>query len=90
MTAKDERKKMVMAMEFIARQVNDEEAFEGWLMNGVADGDIKYGDFDIANIDDSYAEDECFRGLMDCFLRLMAKAKRYGGLDCGWISTEEG
>ena len=38
-----ERAKMVSAMEFIARQVNDEEVFEGWLMCGVADGDIEYG-----------------------------------------------
>lgn len=27
----NERIKLVKAMEFIARQVNDEEVFEGWL-----------------------------------------------------------
>ena len=35
-----ERAKMVKAMEFIARQINDENVFEGWLMEGVADEDI--------------------------------------------------
>lgn len=86
----NDRKKMVMAMEYIARQVNDEEVFEYWLMDGVADGDIRYGDFDIANTEEYYTEDETFRDLMDCFLRLMARAKKSGGLYCGDITTMEG
>lgn len=85
-----ERKKMVLAMEFIARQVNDEEVFEYWLMDGAADGDIRYGDFDIANVEDYYTEDDTFRDLMDCFLRLMASAKKSGGLYCGDIVTKQG
>lgn len=88
-TATD-RKKMVLAMEFIARQVNDEEVFEYWLMNGVADGDLKYGDFDIANVEDYYTEDDSFRELMDDFLKLMTRAKKSGGLYCGGIVTREG
>jgi len=84
------RKKMVVAMEFIARQINDEEVFEGWLMNGVADGDIKYGSLDPEEVDDYYIEDDTFRDLMDCFLRLMARAKRSGGLYCDKIVTTEG
>ena len=44
MKTKEERVKMVKAMEFICRQINDEDVFMGWLMNGVADGDIEYGD----------------------------------------------
>jgi len=84
------RAKMVLAMEFIARQINDEDVFEGWLMNGVADGDIDYGSFDVDEVDDYYLEDDNFRDLMDCFLRKMAAAKESGGLYCDQIATKEG
>ena len=79
-----ERIKMVKAMEYICRQINDEEVFEGWLMNGVADGDIEYGDLTEENdgMMDYYIEDENFSELMACFLRRMAGAKKSGGLYC--------
>lgn len=82
-----ERVKMVKAMEFICRQINDEEVFEGWLMNGVADGDIPYGDltYDPTNEDDEaiyYTEDDTFKDLMACFLRRMVGASKSGGLYC--------
>lgn len=32
----ENRKKVVLAMEMLARCINDEDVFEGWLMNGVA------------------------------------------------------
>ena len=35
----EERAKMVEAMEYIARQVNNEDIFMRWLRSGVADGD---------------------------------------------------
>ena len=41
---KAERIKMVKAMEYIARNLNNEHIFYRWLMTGVADGDIAYGD----------------------------------------------
>lgn len=84
-----DRKKMVLAMEFIARQVNDEDVFMGWLYNGVADGDIEYGELDTDSVDEYYIEDDHFADLMDCFLRLMAGAKKSGGLFCGRVSTKE-
>ena len=84
------RKKMVAAMEFIARQINDEDVFEDWLVNGVADGDIKYGSLDPEEVDDYYIEDDNFRDLMDLFLGLMRGAKRSGGLYCDEIVTKEG
>ena len=84
------RKKMVLAMEFIARQINDEDVFEGWLRSGVEDGDIDYGSFDVDEVDEWYIEDENFRDLMDCFLRKMAAAKDSGGLYCDQIATKEG
>ena len=85
-----ERKKLVLAMEMLARQVNDEEVFMSWLMVGVADGDISYGSTDIDEVDDYYIEDDNFRDLMDTFLRLMKNAEKSGGLYCNNIVTKAG
>ena len=87
---KVERQKMVLAMEYICRQLNDEEVLEGWLMNGVADGDFEFGEWDFTKVEDCYIEDNNFRDLMDCFLRRMSGARRSGGLMCDGIVTEEG
>lgn len=76
----DERKMMVLAMEFIARHINDEEVFSGWLMNGVADGDIPYGSFDPNDVDDYYTDAENLKDLTECFLNKMKAASKYGGL----------
>lgn len=78
-----ERAKMVLAMEYIARQINDEEVFEAWLIDGVPDGDISYGSFDISEVDEYWLEDDHFADLMDEFLSVMKAAKRSGGLYCG-------
>jgi len=83
---KVERIKMVKAMEFICRQVNNEEVFEEWLMDGVADGDIEYGNLsvevnDVENLD-YYTEDDAFKYLMKTFLNVMKNARKDGGLYC--------
>lgn len=93
---KAERIKMVKAMEYICRQINDEDVFEGWLIAGVADGDIEYGDL---SVDDDFAEDNGyysyyiedsnFSELMGCFLRRMAGAKRSGGLYCDGVLSSD-
>ena len=87
----EERVKMVKAMEFICRQINDEDVLEGWLMNGVADGDIQYGDLTTcASADmDYYIEDYNFSEMMACFLRRMVRAKKSGGLYCGGVVSAE-
>ena len=85
---REERIKMVKAMEFIARQLNDEEIFESWLIDGVADGDIEYGDLTTyAALDavDWYIEDLHFSDLMEIFLRCMKAAKKSGGLYCDGV-----
>jgi len=88
-----ERIKMVKAMEFIARQVNDEEVFEIWLISGVADGDIDYGDLGINDGDEEelgpYIDDEDFADLMHTFLRLMKAARKSGGLYCDGVVEKE-
>ena len=86
---KVERIKMVKAMEYIARQVNDEQVFEPWLIDGVADGDIEYGDLE-SGADDSaldYCDDETFADLMDTFLYVMKRANK-GGLYCDGIISK--
>lgn len=86
-----ERVKMVKAMEFIARNVNDEQAFDYWLSEGVADGDIEYGDLSADKLDEDlgdYIEDYAFKELMQAFLRTMNKARMSGGLYCDTIIAE--
>lgn len=88
-----ERLKMVKAMEYIVRHVIDEELLEPWLLSGVADEDIKFGDLIVTKEDiDSlgyYAEDDDFAYLMGLFLRQMARAQKHGGLWCGGIESKE-
>lgn len=85
----NERIKMVKAMEFICRSINDEGVFEGWLISGVADGDIRYGDLTVNDGDaeelEIYLQDEDFADLMHTFLRVMKNAQRSGGLCCDGI-----
>lgn len=85
MTRKEEveRALLVQAMETVARSLCDEEVFMGWLMCGVADGDIDTTTTPQEVIDMGYTEDDTFVGLMDCFLRCMKRAYTSGGLYCG-------
>lgn len=82
---KAERIKMVKAMEFIARQINDEDVFFSWLTFGVPDGDIEYGDLDAVMEDDYFLADDNFADLMEEFLYVMSKAKASGGLYCDGV-----
>lgn len=89
---KSERIKMVKAMEYIARQINDEAIFEVWLFAGVADGDITYGDLIATSQDeedlDYYIEDKEFAFLMRRFLGRMKLAYKNGGLYCDGVVSE--
>ena len=88
---KAKRMKMVKAMEFIARQVNDEQVFEAWLVDGVADGDIPYGDLLDTSCDgdlEIYTDDETFADVMDTFLYVMKGASKSGGLYCDGIVSK--
>ena len=79
---------MILAMEFIARHINDETEFDRWLMCGVPDGDIEYGSFDLDEIysEDYMLTDEGFKDLMTCFLRCMHYSyKEDGGLYCDGV-----
>ena len=80
---KEERIKLVRAMETLARAVNNESVFMNWLSMGVADGDIKQDTEDEEL--EFYTQDEVFSELMDTFLDLMSDAKENGGLYCDGI-----
>lgn len=49
---KEIRKKAVVAMEFLARAINDEDVLNGWLICGVADGDIPENSLDHDNVEE--------------------------------------
>ena len=85
---KPERAKMILAMEYIARQLNDEDILDDWLMCGVADGDIPYGCMDIDKVDEWYLNDNNFKDLMSCFLRRMVRAYKSGGLYCDKVVSD--
>lgn len=85
----EERQKLVLAMEYIVRQVNDEDVFMPWLSIGVGDGDIHYGKFDKDEVDDYYIDDDNFRDLMSLFLRIMVRAFNSGGLYCDGIVSKD-
>lgn len=84
-----ERIKMLKAMEFIARNVNDESVFETWLTDGMPDGAIEYGDLTVTDSDyDNFEydiQDDVFDVYMAEFLLLMRKAYKSGGLCCDGI-----
>ena len=81
------RKKAVLAMELLATSVNDESAMDGWLMCGVPDGDIPYGNLDTDNVDDYFTDDKHFAELMGCFMRTMKRAQS-GGLFIDTITSK--
>ena len=89
----NERVKMVKAMEYVVRQINNEDVFMRWLSVGVADGDIEYGDMNVTEEDaenlEYYVTDDHFADLMHLFLCLMQSAKADGGLYCDGIISEE-
>jgi len=91
---KKKRIKMVKAMEYIARQISDEDIiYDVWLRFGIADGDIKYGDLSDTdeeyNDAEFYTEDNRFSELMKLFLNVMRIAKASGGLYCDGIISGE-
>ena len=90
---KEIRIKMVKAMEFIARQLNDEYIYESWSVFGVGQDDIEYADLSCdeeAEYEDLkyYLKDKEFSDLMDLFVHLMARAKKSGGLFCDGIVSD--
>lgn len=88
-----ERVKLLKAMEYIARQINDENVFYAWLYAGIADGDVDYGDLSYTPekddaLFDFYVKDDEFRDMMTLFLRCMKRAYKSGGLYCDNVVSD--
>lgn len=84
-----ERAEVVKAMDLIARCINNEDIFQYWLTNGVADGDLDVGgDWDNEYDLGWYIRDERFAELMSTFLNIIAKARKNGGLYCDNILSK--
>jgi len=78
---------MVRAMELVMRQLNDEDIFMSWLVEGVADGDAEQSDLYIA---ETYCDDETFKELMGLFVSLMYRVgKDQSGLYCDDVLSNE-
>lgn len=85
---KNERIKVVKAMETLARCINDERVFSIWLSLGVADGDINENTPDEEL--EFYVEDDIqFADLMNTFLKCMNNAYKNGGLYVDKIVSKE-
>ena len=94
-----ERMKLVKAMEYIARQINDVTVFDGWLTYGPGDGTFEYGDLTVTKDDidgyycggDGWSQeeaDEHFSYLMWLFLNRMHNASKSGGLYCDGVVSK--
>ena len=70
------RKKTVLAMELLVRQVNNADLIEPWLMCGVPDGDIQRYEED--EVDETLIEKENYAEIMGLFLKIMTKANKHG------------
>lgn len=79
-----ERIKMLKAMEYIARHINDEEVFNDWLICGIPDGEIAAEDLSVKTTDAEELKyilnDNAFRYIMTAFQRVMRAAYKSGGL----------
>lgn len=71
-----ERAMMVRAMETVVRNLNNESLINGWLMNGIADGDIDETTTDEEIIEMGYCDDDSFAEIMACFARIMKRATK--------------
>ena len=78
----ENRKKAILAMEYLARSVNYEDLFYNiWLSEGVPDGDIPFGSLDLADVADCLVEDDdTFDNIMETFLKVMYLARGNGDL----------
>jgi len=78
MSAELNRAEYVKAMEIIVRGLNDEDLIDPWLMNGVVDGDINSDTSIYEIVDLGYANENTFKAITGCFLRIMEKAGKSG------------
>ena len=88
-----ERAQTLLAMDYLAGCINDEEIFDKWLMVGIPDGEIDYNSsyeeiISQLEDDDYYMDDVVFSELMSVFLAVMVKAIKSGGLYCNGVVSK--
>ena len=83
------RAEVVKATDLLARCINDENQLMGWLMVGVADGDIKSDTALQDIVDMGYTDDNTFKDLMSAFIRYMHYAYEEGGIYCNGIVSRD-
>ena len=71
-----ERALMVKSMEMVVRHVSDENIFDYWLENGVADGDIDENTSLQEITELGYCDDETFQSLLHAFAVVMKAATK--------------
>ena len=86
---KQDRIKLVRAMEEIARSIDDEHIQMIWLEYGIPDGEITETTQD-DSLNYLVEDDAQFADLMALFIRIMHRVPINGGLYCdGLLSKEE-
>lgn len=73
---KNFRKKVVAAMDLLARQINNDMVFDRWLMCGVPDGELKTCEYQ--EVSEDLIDDKTYAELMYEFLEVMSRAKKDG------------
>lgn len=84
-----QRAEVVKAMDLLARCINDESQFMGWLCVGVADGDIDDNTTPQEIVDMGYTDDGTFKDLMSAFIRYIHYAYEDGGIYCNGIVSKD-
>lgn len=77
----------IRSMDYLARCINDENIFDGWLWGGVPDGDITDETTD-EEILMMYDADD-LKEFIGCFLRCMKRAGKDGLYIAGVVGTTE-
>ena len=87
-----ERIKMIKCMDFICRNLSSEEYINLWSEDGVANGEVEYGDLRVKEYDEEdlsfYLDDVHFADTMEAFLRIVKKVKSSGGLCCDGVFSK--
>ena len=67
------RKERILDMDWIVRNLGDEDLLESWLMCGVADGDLDNNSTS-EDVDDYYIDSDNYSYITGLFIRIMKRA----------------
>ena len=81
----EDRRKMILCMEFIMRNLNDEELFYRWILAGIPDDEFKFGEFNPEVVDDYYIDPENFKDFVRIFLDILKSTEEGNAIYCGAV-----